>query len=159
MVNNSRKASLTKAVRRGSQFAHWTTGIMFPWGKRVPSGGRRGDTYTYYAGIESNNFDGVKAMFRTAYDSMVLLAMAELCHPELVDNLKAAGEPCGMKGLGGINLFDCTNYTAPLHSDEDAVPSLCCQLEKYGVEEADGEYGFCQADYGYAFPTRENTLW
>ncbi|KAK1223014.1 hypothetical protein PQX77_014134 [Marasmius sp. AFHP31] len=159
MVQNSQEASLTKPVRRGSQFAHWGTGVMYPWGKRVPAGGRKADTYAYYAGIESDQFDGVEAMFRIAYDSMVILTVAELYHADLVKSLKAAGKSCGMEGIGGINSFQCNNYTAPLHSDEDAVPSLCCQLERYGVKEEYGEYGFCQVDYGYAFATRENTLW
>ncbi|KAL0069950.1 hypothetical protein AAF712_002845 [Marasmius tenuissimus] len=154
MVQNSHYAHLVKPVWRGSQFAHWTTGLMYPQGKCVPSGGRKADTYTYYSGIKSDTFDAIQAMFRVAY-----MSIAKLYHPELVKDLTAAGESCGMKGIGGINVFSCVNYTAPLHSDQDVVPSLSCQLEKYGVEEKWGEYGFCQAEYGYAFATRENTLW
>ena len=48
-----RRHTLTRAAAK-EQFGY---GKMIPRGKRVPSGGRRGDTYTYYPDTRINNED------------------------------------------------------------------------------------------------------
>ncbi|KAL0061194.1 hypothetical protein AAF712_012014 [Marasmius tenuissimus] len=126
---------------------------MVPWGKRVPSGGSPGDDYTYYRGIDPDGMENMRIAFRIAYDSMAITETARVYHKGLVESMEQKGKDCGMEPLGGANLFNCTNYTAPLHFDKDAVRSLCCQLEKRGTIEEWGEYGFCYAEYGYAFET------
>ncbi|KAL0570460.1 hypothetical protein V5O48_011498 [Marasmius crinis-equi] len=163
MVRHSRNTWRVPPVRRGKQFKRWTSGVMESYGKRVASGGRPGDGYVYYSNSDKDenldDFESTGVVFDIAYDSMVVLDTSEVYHKDLVAELKEKGDACGMKAIAGVNIYRCTNYTAPLHCDQDAAPSLCCQLEKRGTKEEWGEYGFCSLEYGYAFETRENTLW
>jgi hypothetical protein len=53
---------------RGSDFQPWNRGQMKPVGSRQPAGGRTGDTYTVYRGmeIELGDVEKVKQLFRHA---------------------------------------------------------------------------------------------
>lgn len=55
-----------KPVHRGGKFAFWTSGQMFPFGARQPSGGRLADHYGFYAGIDADTYEGVRVLFEHA---------------------------------------------------------------------------------------------
>ncbi|KAL0567995.1 hypothetical protein V5O48_013997 [Marasmius crinis-equi] len=152
-------ASGVRPLVRGQQFRFWSSGVMFPFGARLPSGGIAGDTYAAYAGITAETIAGIEVLFRHAESSMMLSEVAILFHPELVDALDKAGEACDRVGLSGVSLFTCTNYSAPLHTDDDAARGLCCQLVKDIESNEYEEYGFCNLQYGYYISTRSNMVW
>ena len=61
-------------------------------------------------------------------------------------------------GRSGCNVYYCDNYTSPQHTDDDAVSSLCVQLELVAWS-AWKEYAFVQSQHGYYFETTANSLW
>jgi hypothetical protein len=56
----------TKSIKRGSQFSRFEWGKMHPIGSRQPAGGRPGDTYTSYAGMEVTDTAHIKLLFAHA---------------------------------------------------------------------------------------------
>ncbi|KAL0565510.1 hypothetical protein V5O48_016514 [Marasmius crinis-equi] len=144
---------------RGAQFDFWSSGAMYPFGARSPNGGRPGDTYTHYAGITAQTILGIKVLFRQATTLAILLEVGGLINPQAVQDLKDAGELCESGGLSGVNLYTCDDYTAPLHTDNDAVRGLCGQFVKNVLHPEYEEYGFCNLRYGYYISTRKNMLW
>jgi hypothetical protein len=55
------------AVGRGGQFQPWKNGEMVGIGSRMPSGGRPGDTYTVYQGMEIvDDVNHIKKVFQHA---------------------------------------------------------------------------------------------
>jgi hypothetical protein len=55
------------AVCRGGLFQPWQTGAMHVVGSRMPSGGRKGDTYTVYPGMEiKDDVANIKKLFKYA---------------------------------------------------------------------------------------------
>jgi hypothetical protein len=63
----------TKAIKRGSQFRRFEWGRMHPVGSRRPAGGKPGDTYTGYDGMEVTDTSHIKLLF----------AHAAVCLPHL----------------------------------------------------------------------------
>lgn len=90
--------------------------------------------------------------------SATIPATARSVHPELVQKIRSQSKLCERVGLSGLNLFNCSGYTAPQHRDKDATPSLCAQFILQ-AEEKWSEFGFCALQYGYYFESQENTLW
>jgi hypothetical protein len=56
----------TKAIKRGTQFRRFEWGRMHPIGSRKPAGGRPGDTYTGYAGMEVTDIAHIRLLFAHA---------------------------------------------------------------------------------------------
>ncbi|KAH7871938.1 uncharacterized protein C8R40DRAFT_1174015 [Lentinula edodes] len=158
LVHHCNKVTAVKPVRRGGKFDLWSSGQMHPYGWRQPSGGRLGDTYAPYAGIEAETLEGIMVLFEHAETSCILMGTAKGFHRKLWRNMKDASRMCERVGLAGVNVFDCRNYTSPQHADEDCVRSLCAQI-LLNAEEKWSEFSFCATQYGYYIETRENTLW
>ena len=55
-----------KEVRRGKQFHHYSAGSMIPKGAREAKGGGKGDTYTFYAGMEAVSTEDLNLLFNDA---------------------------------------------------------------------------------------------
>lgn len=163
-------------VSRGGQFDDWTTGQMDPFGAREAKGGRRADHYTCYQGIEAKTLKGITILFDHAevcfhmfvillymtrtwiQTSAVIMKTAEAVHPKLVTKLHEASTYCDRVGRAGVNLFDCYNYTAPQHGDNDCTHSLSAQLALQALQKWK-EFAFCATQYGYYLVTRANMLW
>ncbi|GAV99110.1 hypothetical protein LENED_000544 [Lentinula edodes] len=129
LVHHCNKVTAVKPVRRGGKFDLWSSGQMCPYGWRQPSGGRLGDTYAPYAGIEAETLEGIMVLFEHAETSCILMGTAKGFHRKLWRNMKDASR---------------MNYTSPQHADEDCVRSLCAQILLNAEEK---------------WKTRENTLW
>lgn len=53
-------------LKRGTSLEAWKYGEMRAFGSRLPQGGRRGDAYAMYAGIDANSDDEIEALFAHA---------------------------------------------------------------------------------------------
>ncbi|KAJ3825957.1 hypothetical protein F5880DRAFT_1610639 [Lentinula raphanica] len=62
------------AVKRGGQFHSYSGGKMIPLGSRLPSGGRAGDSYTSYSGLEASSQIGLEILFNQAATSVAMQA-------------------------------------------------------------------------------------
>ncbi|KAJ3858653.1 hypothetical protein EV359DRAFT_87409 [Lentinula novae-zelandiae] len=145
-------------VLRGGKFDFWVVGQMIPFGARQPSGGHLVDHYTFYQGINADTLWGITVLFEQAEMSATILATARAVHPDLVKKIKNQSALCERVGLCGLNLFNCSGYTAPQHYDKNATPSLCAQFV-LRAEKKWSEFAFCALQYGYYFESHENTLW
>jgi hypothetical protein len=96
--------------------------------------------------------------YQPLQDTTIVLETARLYHPDLYRQLKQQSDALDRLGRAGCNLYSCHNYTAAQHSDDDAIPSFCTQLELTSYQEWK-EYSFVQAEYGLYFETRGNMLW
>ncbi|KAJ3968626.1 hypothetical protein EV361DRAFT_407064 [Lentinula raphanica] len=144
-------------VTRGRQFESYMGGEMTPLGSRSPSGGRAGDAYTSYSGLEASTERGLAILFKQAATSAMMLKVASQAHPELTRRLKTRSEECDQLGMMGANLFNCTGYMAPIHRDKDATSGLSVQA----LLEADTEYkeyGFCNIEHQYYITTATNCI-
>ncbi|KAL0573790.1 hypothetical protein V5O48_008156 [Marasmius crinis-equi] len=159
LIENHQTATGVCPLKRGAQFDFWSSGVMYPFGARLPSGGRPGDTYVHYAGITAQTIEGIDVLFRQATTLMILMDIAKLYHPEAVLKLQEAGEACESAGLSGVNLYTCDDYTAPLHTDKDAVRGLCSQIINNVRDKEYEEYGFVNLRWGYYISTCANMLW
>jgi hypothetical protein len=65
----------TKAIKRGSQFRRFEWGKMHPVGSRRPAGGKPGDTYTGYAGMEVTDTSHIRLLFAHAAVCLQLLSI------------------------------------------------------------------------------------
>ncbi|KAJ3768050.1 hypothetical protein FB446DRAFT_818125 [Lentinula raphanica] len=150
-------------VTRGRQFESYIGGEMTALGSRNPSGGRAGDGYTSYSGLEARTERGLAILFKQAANltgrktSAMMVETAIHVHPDLARQLKEKAEQCDRMGLTGANIFNCTSYMAPIHRDKDATRGLCVQalLE---ADERYKEYAFCNVEYQYYITTTTNCL-
>ncbi|KAF9070673.1 hypothetical protein BDP27DRAFT_1419696 [Rhodocollybia butyracea] len=134
---------------------HWSNDSV--WCSQ-PSGGRRADHYTSYAGITAETYEGIIILFEQAKLSAMLMRTARAIHPALINKINEQSKACERVGLSGLNLFNCKGYTAPQHCDDDCTPSLCAQFELQ-AEQKWSEFAFCAIQYGYYIESRRNTLW
>lgn len=65
-----------KAIKRGKQFQSYVQGSMIPRGSRAPTGGIAGDSYTFYAGMNSSSPEGINVLFN---DAEVILSSTLFC--------------------------------------------------------------------------------
>ncbi|KAJ4498764.1 hypothetical protein C8R41DRAFT_916257 [Lentinula lateritia] len=158
LVRYSQTPLGVQPVLRGGKFDFWVVGQMIPFGARQPSGGHLADHYTFYQGINADTLWGITVLFEQAEMSATILATARAVHPDLVKKIKNQSALCERVGLCGLNLFNCSGYTAPQHYDKDATPSLCAQFVLQ-AEKKWSEFAFCALQYGYYFESHENTLW
>ncbi|KAJ3843301.1 hypothetical protein F5878DRAFT_638167, partial [Lentinula raphanica] len=126
------------AVKRGAQFDNYSGGKMVPIGSRIGSGGRPGDTYTSYAGLEATTEKGLDILFNQAAWLVMSIQL--------------------LLGMTGVNVFNCTGYMAPIHSDDDATRGLCMQT-LLKADTTNHEFGFCNVEYQYFIATTTNCLW
>ncbi|KAJ3964130.1 hypothetical protein EV361DRAFT_967454, partial [Lentinula raphanica] len=146
------------SVNRGAQFESYAGGKMIPLGSRSASGGRAGDTYTSYAGLEATSDKGLGILFRQAATSDIMRSTAQHAHYMLAKDLAKVCDECDQMGMTGANIFNCTGYMAPLHTDKDAVRGLCSQVLLQADSKYD-EYSFCNVEYQYYIKTTTNCLW
>jgi hypothetical protein len=67
LQHNRNEFPRATAVGRGGQFQPWKNGEMVGVGSRMPSGGRPGDTYTVYQGMEIvDDVNHIKKVFEHA---------------------------------------------------------------------------------------------
>ncbi|KAJ3969036.1 hypothetical protein EV361DRAFT_951807 [Lentinula raphanica] len=145
-------------VTRGRQFESYIGGEMTALGSRSPSGGRAGDGYTSYSGLEARTERGLAILFKQAATSAMMVETAIHAHPDLAARLKEKAEQCDRMGMTGANIFNCTSYMAPIHRDKDATRGLCVQA-LLDADERYKEYAFCNIEYQYYITTTTNCLW
>ena len=89
---------------------------------------------------------------------MVLSEVARILDFPLFSALKEATDAGDKLGISGATLYRCTNYTSPLHCEDNIVHGLCAQYELQARKEH-CEYAFIFADYGIYFVSKSNSLW
>ncbi|KAG1785191.1 uncharacterized protein HD556DRAFT_1450943 [Suillus plorans] len=77
----------TKAIKQGSQFRRFEWGRMHPIGSRKPTGGKPGDTYTSYTGMEVTDTSHIKLLFAHAADVERMVAAITPVHPQVAGEL------------------------------------------------------------------------
>ncbi|KAJ7121145.1 hypothetical protein C8R44DRAFT_981960 [Mycena epipterygia] len=134
-------------------------GDMCLAGSRVPHGGLAADGYRPYAHHNANTTDGVEALFAHARDADTMTETVRGFAPGVINDIKHTVTKAGINRMGkmGMNSFYCWEYGAPLHRDNDATWSLCCQLWKDTPYK--DEYNFAYAEWGCYIVTEENCVW
>jgi hypothetical protein len=66
LISHHRQLGKVKSVKRGAQFNSYSQGGMIPKGGRISQGGRPGDAYTFYEGMEAITLDDIDALFNDA---------------------------------------------------------------------------------------------
>ncbi|KAJ3817317.1 hypothetical protein F5880DRAFT_1618394 [Lentinula raphanica] len=84
--------------------------------------------------------------------------MSRHAHPTLHKQLNLLSEQCDRVGMSGANIFNCSGYVAPIHSDNDATRGLCMQA-LLSANTAYKEFSFCNVEYRYYIETSTNCLW
>ncbi|KAH7907473.1 hypothetical protein BJ138DRAFT_1116676 [Hygrophoropsis aurantiaca] len=145
-------------VTRGEKFEQWAYGNMVPVGSRLPQGGRLADCYTTYPCLAGDNEEDINMLFQHAYDADVLTAVTQYAAPDVFLDLKNTSADAQMHRLGttGANVFYCSNYISPQHSDQDASWSLCSQLFR---DKSDDEWNFCFTEWNLYIQNKVNTVW
>ncbi|KAJ7770154.1 hypothetical protein DFH07DRAFT_953986 [Mycena maculata] len=86
LIDNHRRIKV-RAIRRREAMQEWAYGKMTGTGPRMPRGGRQGDGYGPYACHKGDTPDDIRALFRHAVDTDLLVeAGASIC-PELAPQL------------------------------------------------------------------------
>ncbi|KAG1845816.1 hypothetical protein F4604DRAFT_1688588 [Suillus subluteus] len=134
----------TKAIKRGSQFRRFEWGKMHPVGSRKPAGGKPGDTYTGYAGMEVTDTSHIRLLFTHAADVERMVAAITPIHPHAARDLRRA------------TAYYCWNFVAPQHVDHDATWTIALQTYKEATAD---EFNFVMMDLGCYVETAENALW
>ncbi|PPQ82616.1 hypothetical protein CVT24_005418 [Panaeolus cyanescens] len=159
MEHNDRIRKLKmKPLHRGSQFAEYSQGEMFAHGARSPMGGRAGDSYVFYDGMEGKTKEGLESLFDLAEDSMTLMEVTRVLNFDIFKDIKEAAQDCDRLGLQGVTAYHCYNYASPIHRDCDTSTGLCAQFQ-LAAEEHMREFSFIYMDYGIYFVPRRGSLW
>ncbi|KAJ3748230.1 hypothetical protein EV360DRAFT_76276 [Lentinula raphanica] len=156
--DDEKLAILQDTIVESGQFRSFGGGKMIPVGARSPAGGREGDAYTSYAGLEASTQQGLEILFSQAATSVIMQAAAKVVHPNLARDLKDSSIECDRIGMMGANIFNCTGYMAPIHQDQDMSRGLCVQA-LLSVETEYKEYAFCNIEYQYYITTTTNCMW
>ncbi|KAJ3755513.1 hypothetical protein EV360DRAFT_72807 [Lentinula raphanica] len=147
-----------QALKRGGQFRSFGGGEMIPIGARTPAGGRKGDAYTSYAGLEASTQHGLEMLFNQAATSAIMIGAAKIVYPKLAIDLRDSSIECDRIGMTGANIYNCTGYMAPIHQDEDVTRGLCVQA-LLSADTTYKEYAFCNVEYQYYITTTTNCMW
>ncbi|KAJ3763721.1 hypothetical protein EV360DRAFT_66007 [Lentinula raphanica] len=147
-----------QALKRGDQFRSFGGGKMIPVGARSPAGGREGDAYTSYAGLEASTQHGLEILFNQAATSVIMLGAAKMVFPKLANRLRDLSIECDRIGMTGANIYNCTGYMVPIHQDRDETRGLCVQA-LLSADTAYKEYAFCNVEYQYYITTTTNCMW
>ncbi|KAG2353218.1 hypothetical protein BDR07DRAFT_1382599 [Suillus spraguei] len=146
----------TKAIKRGSQFRRFEWGKMHPVGSRKPAGGRPGDGYTCYGGMEVRDTAHIRLLFAHAEDVERMVAAIEPFHPQVARELRRLSSEVNSLGGIGVTAYYCWNFVAPQHIDCDATWTIALQTRKEALAD---EFNFIMADLGCYVETAENALW
>jgi len=146
----------TKAIKRGSQFRRFEWGKMHPVGSRRPAGGKPGDTYTGYAGMEVTDTSHIRLLFAHAADVERMVAAIATVHPQAARELRQLSSEVNSLGGIGATAYYCWNFVAPQHIDLDATWTIALQTCK---EAPADEFNFVMMDLGCYVETVENALW
>lgn len=79
--------------------------------------------------------------------------------PDVFKSIQGALKEAQMLRLGpsGANLYFCTDYMGPQHSDVDVTWALTCQLQKADLDVA--EFNFCFTRWRVFIQTEPRTVW
>ncbi|KAG2335577.1 hypothetical protein BDR05DRAFT_353426 [Suillus weaverae] len=146
----------TKAIKRGSQFRRFEWGEMHPVGSRKPTGGKPGDTYTSYAGMEVTDTSHIRLLFAHAADVERMVAAITPVHPQAARELRQLSSEVNSLGGIGATAYYCWNFVAPQHVDRDATWTIALQTCKEALAD---EFNFVMMDLGCYVETAENALW
>ncbi|KAG2045888.1 hypothetical protein BDR06DRAFT_1015217 [Suillus hirtellus] len=146
----------TKAIKRGSQFRRFEWGRMHPIGSRKPTGGKPGDTYTGYTGMEVTDTSHIKLLFAHAADVERMVAAITPVHPQVAGELRRLSSEVNSLGGIGATAYYCWNFVAPQHIDHDATWTIALQTCKEALAD---EFNFVMMDLGCYVETAENALW
>ncbi|KAG6837598.1 hypothetical protein H0H93_007012 [Arthromyces matolae] len=159
MLQNHDHASRLPPLSRGSSFNAWRYGIMRAIGSRMPKGGRPGDAYALYSGLDAGNDEEIQTLFGHAQNADILVNVARAISRPLTSNVgHHSADESGLNRLGstGSNIFSCSNYMSHQHFDQDEDISICAQYEKTCLQD---EFNFSYTEWGVYIETRDNTLW
>jgi hypothetical protein len=79
-LRKARKTFPAATIGRGGQFQPWKNGKMSGVGSRMPSGGRKGDTYAVYPGMEiGDQITKIKKIFKCAKVSKLVTVVVFIC--------------------------------------------------------------------------------
>ncbi|KAJ7660582.1 hypothetical protein B0H17DRAFT_1185326 [Mycena rosella] len=137
MQENHRQVRI-RTIRRRADMQAWAYGSMTATGSRMPMGGKKGDGYAPYACHSGDSVDDIKALFRHAVDTDILVTAAKSIYLGIEADLSELTEESELNRFGrfGAVGFYCTNFISPIHTDKDTVkvdrPTLhpCIQLSK-----------------------------
>lgn len=87
---------------------------------------------------------------------MVLSEIIRKAALEIDAEIKAVTQEGEIVGRDASSLFYCSNYTAPLHFDDDAGPGLCATSE---LDAGPHEYCFLNLAYPFYFGPRAGSVW
>ncbi|KAJ3757489.1 hypothetical protein EV360DRAFT_26931, partial [Lentinula raphanica] len=158
LQDNVVESTGVQAVKRGGQFQTFSSGKMIPIGSRIPSGGRPGDSYTSYSGLDASTQSGLDILFNQAATSVIMTSTSKHAHPDLASDLRLLSADCDRIGMTGANIFNCTGYIAPIYRDNDATRGLCAQALLH-ADSSHHEFSFCNIQHQYYIATTTNCLW
>ncbi|KAJ7025913.1 hypothetical protein C8F04DRAFT_1268767 [Mycena alexandri] len=176
LLDNHRRVSV-RGVRRREDMQAWAYGTMTGSGPRQPMGGAKGDGYGPYACHSGDTPDDIRALFRHAVDTDVLVEIGESIMPGLRTDLKKMTniDEVTRMGLYGLTTFTCSNYMSVIHPDNDVgLDDImekrakkecrggcypCAQLHQSGTNKLWHEWDFVYAGYGLVIETWTNTVW
>ncbi|KAJ3711071.1 hypothetical protein DFJ43DRAFT_1044450, partial [Lentinula guzmanii] len=104
-----------------------------PFGWRVGSGAGPAEFANAHVGIEATTYEGLDILFNHAWNNMALVETARPFVPDIVEEIAKTGKLCGKVGFLGVNSFDCKNYVATIHRDNDKAPTITAQLRLNGT--------------------------
>lgn len=89
-------------------------------------------------------------------DSLVFSETIRVAAPEIHRQIYEVTREGERVGKDSSTLYYCTNYTAPLHFDDDAGPGLCATLD---IDADPYEYCFLNLAYPFYFAPRAGSIW
>nr|GAT46694.1 predicted protein [Mycena chlorophos] len=153
--HNNASSAMSSQKRKKKQLS----GSLRTAGARLAMGGYEADGYRMYAKHDVSSAEGIEEIFAIATDNDVLEETVRSFAPDVVRELRQEYTNAALKltGRTGMNTFYCSQYTSPMHPDEDGIWSLCCQLFKNTASPE--EYGFAFAKWGFYIITEVNCIW
>ncbi|KAJ6624675.1 hypothetical protein B0H10DRAFT_714594 [Mycena sp. CBHHK59/15] len=176
LTDNHRRVKV-RGVRRREEIHAWNYGSMTASGSRQPAGGIKGDGYAPYTCHTGDTPDDIKALFRHAVDTDVLVEVGSTIAPTLRSDIAYLSSATGENRLGRYSLssFYCTNYISAIHPDGDIgkddvkhactakhyVGGLypCIQLVQKRTNKGLHEWDFAMVQWGIVIETWANTVW
>ncbi|KAK7055231.1 hypothetical protein R3P38DRAFT_2498912 [Favolaschia claudopus] len=129
---------------------------MEAFGSSLPKGEARGSAYTPTAGFQADSLEDMDVVFNEVEDNTVMMTVMRAVHLQAYRILKRETDTADQLGKTGTNIYRCTGYCAPQHTDKDVCRGCCITTDWNALP---GEYGFCFPSYGYYIETRANTFW
>ncbi|KAJ7492056.1 hypothetical protein FB451DRAFT_1165235 [Mycena latifolia] len=174
LIDNHRRVKICSVCRREAMQA-WAYGSMTGHGSRQGQGGLRGDTYGPYAHHKGDSPDDIRALFRHAFDTEVLVEIGTTIVPALHSDIIAVSKAAEVHRLGryGITSFYYSNYISAVHPDFDfgkedlkresgspnkgkGKPELLVQS---GTNKSLHEWDFALVRFGIVIETHSNMVW